>query len=362
MRSVAIAVALALTIRYARAAEPSPHVQKIEWFEGERFFWDSAFRHDTYADLRERLPHDQSRVAQELSRFDLAPLDIGEGNERPRISYIYGTTGETAVYANIRGLISLDLSGYHGSTPLDLRPLQRSAIQIIVLPEASGNNEQLSSLLLARSSLPKLRHIDVYPRRGAITADLIDSLAKRGGIPSLQLSGPNADDAWLARLPKVDSLKCLRLYRASVSAQGLKSLSQIHDLTSLAIVECSKLNEGAISALGDCPKLRELQLSDSSLGTPLYRTISQLNRIERLAIDTPDIPRAALKDLLSMKALTTLVVRSNDVAVRSALDAWCKQKKGRRAFLNADLFFGGWIGDPNIFWKHPRAIEPEHFP
>ena len=351
----------------ARAVERSlepPSRPQTEWYMGHRFLWRNFLTTDPgrpeYQPIFKRLPPKQLEAAAQLPNFDLVPLDLRNGNDNPRISYIYGVSGSLKSYAAFPELVHLDL--YHRDD-VDLRQLSGSTIEILTLPQGGVTTSSLSDLLGAQGSLPNLRHLDIFVSAERITPPkVLEVLKPRATLHSLQLSGRDVSDDWMALLPQLDQLVALRLFRTSVTPNGLVFLPRMKNLSHLAIADGPELTPDSVQSIAACPNLRELQLSGKNVTDETISRLVHLG-IDRLAILDARITPASAKELGRLRKLKTLVINMKHPELLSALQDWRNADlKARELYANPDTNFGGWIRGLDVFWPYPREIDPLNIP
>jgi len=365
--AIALAVLLACAgAGPAREAAPAPPAggdrAATEWYDGRRFLWLNVFTQERYDRAAANLSPDDRAAMARRHRFDLYPLDVRAGDARPRLSYVYAKAGSLDEYARIRGLAHLDLSGYGGRDPL--APIAPSPASALTLPETGLTDEAIGALLRARGSLPNLAHLDVTAGKGRVTPRVLAHLAGRDALRSLQLSGADVTDEWLAAaVAELPNLRALRLHRTAVTDHGLARLSRLAGLSHLAIEGRTGPGEAGLRVLAELPALRELQVSGPWVADDVVAGLSRSQTVERVVIDDAGPTAAAARALTAMRRLNTVVLATPDADVLAVLERWKRaDPKARRYFARPEPAFGGWVGELDVVWMSPRAVEPENFP
>ncbi len=152
---------------------------------------------------------------------------------------------------------------------------------------------------------PELRSLNAFE----ITPDTIDSLKRFPQLARLVCRANNADDAALARLKELSTLKKLDLSNlgdsGKVSQKGYESLTAL-PLTTLYLR--SRVTAEALRRLAGMRELTELGVVEGNASDELLPEIARFSRLEFLDLSSnPKVTDIGLAHLASMKSLRTLL-------------------------------------------------------
>ena len=127
-----------------------------------------------------------------------------------------------------------------------------------------------------------------------------------------QVRGAAIDDAALANLQGMASLKILRLVKTKLTDEGVNSLAGLAALTELSLRD-NEITDAALEPLARLPALTNLGLVHTRITDAGLTTLATMPQLTRLNLDNTAITDAGLKQLEALKILTTLNVRETQV-------------------------------------------------
>ena len=185
--------------------------------------------------------------------------------------------------------------------------------------------------LVRLKGFPNLKGTDLHDRQLGTGLDHL-----RGRLTLKLINIHSASDRHLVELRRLPQLESLGLWEPQSGDIGLESLTDLSNLNSLFIGDCKHTDE-VLEALPELPLLESLVIQDckgfvdddlrhlqrlpnlkyldvvcstSSLGDVALEHLSQLNRLETLALRTPwkDVTDEGLAKLAGMKSLKQMYV------------------------------------------------------
>ena len=189
--------------------------------------------------------------------------------------------------AGLRKLKSLKLSGKDGKTTV-------TDAGVASLGKASGL---------------KVIALDFLP----ISDQGIESLSGCAELKELYLAHTDVSDAVATCLAGFTNLQKLRLSGTGFTSDGVAELSALKQLTELDVSECQGVDNQAISALAESPKLAKLNLYASGVADGPWQMLAGLESLTWLNIDKTELTDASIPSLAKLTSLTFLHIGSTQV-------------------------------------------------
>jgi hypothetical protein len=192
---------------------------------------------------------------------------------------------------------------------------------------------------------------------------------------SLQLSGAAITDAWIRKLPDLKMLKGLRLYKTSVTDEGLADLSKSESLTHLSLTYCKRTGVNGLKSLRHLSGLREIHLVGATewsdgwgftkghwvISDEALAAIREHPSIEDVMLVTDAVTPAGLRAISDLKHLRRLVAvfpaGSDSIA---AATKWRSAEPRRELYLRPDIYLEGWMDGLEGWWVRVRGYRPDN--
>ena len=126
---------------------------------------------------------------------------------------------------------------------------------------------------------------------------------------------PRPVDDVLADLRGQSGIKTLHLGGATVTDKGLASVAELTDLRELAIWWATKISDAGVAHLGRLPRLRMVDISNSSLTDEGVKHLASLPALEELSIEGKSFTDQSLLDLSRSSRLKSLTLRGDTSAI-----------------------------------------------
>jgi hypothetical protein len=174
-----------------------------------------------------------------------------------------------------------------------VRSGQSDRIQIEQTPLTDDDLQRLAGLA-------NLRELLVDHAQSTITAAGIKRLAELPRLEHLRLRGPGLDNAAVAAIAELKSLRIVNVPRARFGDEGLASLRSLPNLQQLRFGSPHVSNAG-MQVLRDLPSLRHLHLIDVPITGDGLAELARLEQLESLYIDGGAITDAGWEALFRQR-------------------------------------------------------------
>ena len=143
--------------------------------------------------------------------------------------------------------------------------------------------------------------------------DGIQLLTENKRLIELYAAGSLFDDDTLKLLSKFPKLNKIRLAQTSVSGEGLAAIANL-PIQDLDLSECSQLDDAALAHVAKLNKLKRLNLWRASIGDSGVEHLGALTELEWLNLDNTQVTDLGLRNLERMQKLSFLHLGSTPVS------------------------------------------------
>ncbi len=140
-----------------------------------------------------------------------------------------------------------------------------------------------------------------------VTPPGLGALSRLPQLRSLALWDVRVDDRAADALSELKGLRRIELCGASITGQGLASLTRLPELSALHLSRCFQLGTAALSLLSELPRLRELRIDgcpDCDEGS--LASLEALQELERLDLSQTAVTDEDLEQLWRLPLLAEL--------------------------------------------------------
>ena len=167
---------------------------------------------------------------------------------------------------------------------------------LIQLESQPVTDDDLAKLLGATS----LRILLIDNPKSHITAAGLKHISSLPKLEHLRLRGSGIDDAALAELAKIQSLKILNLPQGQFTDDGLTQLKSLSNLIQLRF-KAEHVTDAGMQTLAEFPALARLHLIDIPITDAGLKTLAGMEKLESLYIDGGNFSNSALDDLFAKR-------------------------------------------------------------
>ncbi len=157
-----------------------------------------------------------------------------------------------------------------------------------------------------------------------VTPPGLGALSRLPQLRSLALWDVRVDDRAADALSELKGLRRIELCGASITGQGLASLTRLPELSALHLSRCFQLGTAALSLLSELPRLRELRIDgcpDCDEGS--LASLEALQELERLDLSTWDrLGAVGLEHVARLPRLATLDLSQTAVTDEDLEQLW----------------------------------------
>ena len=149
-------------------------------------------------------------------------------------------------------------------------------------------------------ALEKLRVLLIDHPESRLSVDGLKSLASLTGLEQLRIRGDGIDDAAMAELSKIQSLRVLNVPQGSFSDQALGQLRGLIHLEQLRFGS-PHVTDAGMKTVAELPVLKRLHLINVPLGDEGLRHLARMEQLESLYIDGGNLSNATLDELFQKR-------------------------------------------------------------
>jgi len=166
----------------------------------------------------------------------------------------------------------------------------------IQIEQSPLNDRDLESL----AGLSSLRVLLIDHPKSHFSADGLKRLADLANLEQLRSRAPGIDDAALAQLAEIKSLRVLNLPHATFSDQALAHLRGLAHLEQLRFGSPHVTTAG-MQTIADLPALKRLHLINVPITDEALREFAKMEQLESLYLDGANVSDAALDELFQKR-------------------------------------------------------------
>jgi hypothetical protein len=183
-------------------------------------------------------------------------------------------------------------------------PSAEPALSVQAAIVRAGENDQIQieqsplddNDLESIAGLSNLRVLLIDHPKSRFSAAGLNQLAALTSLEQLRIRGTGIDDAVLAQLAQIKSLRVLNLPQGSFSDQALAHLSALEHLEQLRFGSPYVTSAG-MKIIAELPALKRLHLIQVPITDEGLREIAKMEQLESLYIDGANLSDAAIDEL-----------------------------------------------------------------
>jgi len=209
-------------------------------------------------------------------------------------------------------------------------PEEEQYYRISIGKEWAGGNEGLKWI----GKVKRLKRL-IFFFSPSVDDGGFEKIGRLPDVEELTVSGLAVSDNGLGFLNSIPNLKVLHLTSLSISDDALTGLDRIKSLEEVSFYNLRRIEDGAITATKDLPRLQKLilwktpvtdaglkhlnprlerlNLRETAIGDEGVRSLPPLNKLQHLDLTWTKVSDRGLMSLTSLPALKTLFVAGTDV-------------------------------------------------
>jgi hypothetical protein len=150
------------------------------------------------------------------------------------------------------------------------------------------------------ASVSPLRVLLIDHADSRITSQGLKHLSSLASLEHLRLRGPGGDDAALAEIAKIKTIRILNLPQGQFGDEALAHLKELPELVQLRF-KSPHVTDAGMQTLAAFPALKRLHLIDIPITDAGLKTIAGIQHLESLYIDGGQFSDEAVDDLFAKR-------------------------------------------------------------